>query len=317
MELSFTLEHTNLLIILIALVIIFYLLSKKFSKKRALRFGNFETLQKVAGKKLLSYSIVPVTIRILALIFIILGLSNPILTVSVPSSDTDYVFAIDTSSSMLTPDVLPNRLEATRFAVLDFVNYYNTGYLGIVTFSGEAHIKTELTRDKEKLIEIIKNIDIDKSAGTAIGEALVTSSIVLSESKNNRTILLITDGRNNRGIEVNKTYSFLKEKKIKVISIGLGNKTNETIQIPKELEGLNATAAEFPYLDEAALKEISNEIGGTYYKVAELSEFKNAIKTSIHQELLTMDLQFYLLILACIILLLEWGLELTKYRVIP
>ena len=317
MELSFTLEHTNLLIILISAVIILYLLSKKFSKNRAIRFGNFEILKKVAGRNLLSYSIVPIAIRVLALILIILGLSNPTLTISSPSSNVDYVLAIDTSSSMLTPDIKPNRLEATRFAMLDFIENYATSYIGIVTFSGEAHIKSTLTKDKEKLIETVKNISIDKTAGTAIGEALITASSILSESSNNRTIILITDGRSNRGMDVNKTFSLLKEKKIKVISIGLGEITNETISIPKDLAELNATVAEYPYLDEKTLIELANQTNGAYYKISEIDEFKNAIKKVIYEEEMAINIQFYLLISACIILLLEWALELTKYRVIP
>ena len=317
MDISFSLEHTNLLIILIGMVIILYLLSKKFSKKRALRFGNFETLQKVAGKKLLSYSIIPIMIRILALILIILSLSNPIITIITPSSDIDYVLAIDTSSSMLTPDITPNRLEATRITALDFVKENYASNIGIITFSGEAHIKTKLTKDTAKLTEVIKELDIDNTGGTAIGEALITSSSLLSETKNNKTIILITDGRNNKGININKTYSSLKEKKIKIITIGLGNKINESIQIPKELEGLNATVANFPSINENALMELANKTEGKYYKITSLAEFKNAMKGSTHQKNLIINIQFYLLVLACITLLFEWSLELTKYRVIP
>ena len=218
---------------------------------------------------------------------------------------------------MLTPDIKPNRLEATRLAVLDFIENYVTSYAGIVTFSGEAHIKSTLTKDKEKLIKILKNISISKEAGTAMGEALVTASSILSESSNNKTIILITDGRSNRGIEVNKTFSLLKEKKIKVISIGLGKRTNETITIPEELAELNATVAEFPSLDDETLMDLANQTNGAYYKISEIDEFRNAIKKAIYEEKMTINIRFYLLILACLILLLEWGLELTKYRVIP
>ncbi len=317
MEISFTLEHTNILIILIGMVIILYLLSKKFSKKRALRFGNFETLQKVAGKKLLSYSIIPIIIRIFALILIILSLSNPIITITTPSSDIDYVLAIDTSSSMLTPDITPNRLEATRITALDFVKENYASNIGIITFSGEAHIETKLTKDTAKLTEIIKELNIDNTGGTAIGEAIITSLSLLSETENNRTIILITDGRNNKGLEINKTYPSIEEKKIKIISIGLGNKINESIQMPKELEGLNATVAKFPSINEEALMELANKTEGTYYKITSLAEFKDAMKKSTHQKDLIISIQFYLLILACITLLFGWSLELTKYRVIP
>ncbi|MBN2094437.1 MAG: VWA domain-containing protein [Candidatus Aenigmarchaeota archaeon] len=317
MEISFTLEHSDLLIALVSIVIALYFLSRKLSKRRAIKFGNFETLRKVAGKNFLSYSIIPLFLRILAILLIILALSAPKMIVSLPSSDTDYIITIDTSSSMLTPDIKPNRLEATRFAVLEFVKENGMGSFGVVTFSGETHIQTGLTKDSEKLNEVILSLQADDSAGTSIGEALIVSSVLLANSTNNKTILLITDGRNNRGLEVNKTYDTLLEKQIRVVSIGIGKDINETAEVPEELKDLNATAAKFPSIDEHELREVANISGGSYFRVSQTSELKEAIDKAVHQENQVISVQFYLLFLACIILLIGWGLEITKYRVIP
>ncbi|MGC9310098.1 MAG: vWA domain-containing protein [Candidatus Aenigmatarchaeota archaeon] len=317
MELSFTLQHTNLLIALVSLVIIFYLLSKKFSKRRAIRFGNFETLKKVAGKNLLTYSIIPIALRILALALIILAISDPTVTALSPSSNTDYVLAIDTSSSMLTPDIPPNRLDATKSTVLEFVKENGVSNFGVVTFSGEAKIHSELVNDRQAIMETVRQIGIEESAGTAIGEAVVVSSVLLSDSKKDKAIILITDGRTNRGIDINKTYDTLKEKNIRVFSLGLGKTYNETIEVPEGLEGLNATHSEFPSVDEKELMIIANVSSGEYFRVENVRDLNSAIKKAIFLESQVVDLQMYLLLLACGVLLLGWALEMTKYRVIP
>ncbi len=317
MEVYFALKHTSLMLALVGLVIIFYLLSRFFSKRRAIKFGNFETLKKVAGKNFLSYSLIPITLRILAIVLIILSISEPKIVAVSPSAHTDYILAIDTSSSMLTPDISPSRLEATRKTILEFIGENGVGRFGVVTFSGEAKIASPLTNDLANITQTIREINVDDTAGTSIGEALIVSSILLADSKNNKTIILITDGRNNRGIDINKTYESLREKNIAIYSIGIGKELNETLSVPEGLEGLNATASQFPSVDEKELLDVSNITGGKYFRVSEMQELKDAVKGSFNLEKQTFDLQFYLLMAACGMLLLGWGLEITKYRVIP
>jgi len=317
MEVSFTLQHTNLLIVLCSLVVIFYLLSKRFSKRRTIIFGNFKTLQKVSGKKLLSFSVIPVLIRMTALILIILSISDPIVVLISQASNTDYVLAIDTSSSMLTSDIKPSRLEATKMAVTEFIRENRVSSFGVVTFSGEAKIMSGLTKESENLTGTIEGIGVDDSAGTAIGEAIIVATTLFADSKGNKTLILITDGRNNRGLDINKTYNSLSEKDIQVICIGLGKYINETVEIPEELKKYNATIAEFPYVYEAELRGLSNATKGSYYPVSQMDELQSAIKKSVRMETQRLDLQFYLLVAACIVLLIGWGLEMTRYRVIP
>jgi Ca-activated chloride channel family protein len=317
MEISFTLQHTNLMLILCSLVIIFYALSRKFSKKRAITFGNFETLQRVTGKKMFSYSLIPILLRLIALILIVISISDPIMSISEQASNTDYVLAIDTSSSMLTPDIPPNRLEATKSVILNFIKENSVSSFGVVTFSGEARIRSGLTKDKENLSATMENISVDDSAGTAIGEAMIISSTLFIDSKNNKTIILVTDGRNNMGLDVNNTYYSLSEKNINVVCIGLGKTINEISDIPEELKGLNATQAQFPSVDEGELMGLSNATHGSYYHVSEMEDLQNAVRNSIHMEIHKVDLQLYFLLAACAILLIGWALEITKYRVIP
>jgi hypothetical protein len=49
----------------------------------------------------------------------------------------DIIFAVDTSRSMTTPDVKPNRLARAKLAIDDFVNRLNGDAVGLVAFAGK------------------------------------------------------------------------------------------------------------------------------------------------------------------------------------
>lgn len=320
MNLTFSYQYSNLLIILIGIVLLFYLFSRRLSKKRVITFGNFEVLEKVTGRKILTPSIIPLILRILALFLIIISISNPKLTYMSSSSDTDYVLAIDTSSSMLTPDLTPNRLEVAKDISSEFIKSLENTKIGIVTFAGKAYTKTGLTDDTTKLELIIDDINVETPAGTAIGDAIITSTSLLAgqEDNKNKTIILITDGRNNVGVPLNQTIETLKSNHIKVYTIGIGgNISKMNITIPSEMKEKNATVAEFPNLDENTLKYIANQTGGQYFRVTDVQSFRDALKSTIKQKRVTIQPTFYLLLSACIVLLIEWSLEVTKYRILP
>ena len=320
MNLTFSYQYSNLLIILIGIVLLFYLFSRRLSKKRVITFGNFEVLEKVTGRKILTPSIIPLILRILALFLIIISISNPKLTYMSSSSDTDYVLAIDTSSSMLTPDLTPNRLEVAKDISSEFIKSLENTKIGIVTFAGKAYTKTGLTDDTTKLELIIDDINVETPAGTAIGDAIITSTSLLAgqEDNKNKTIILITDGRNNVGVPLNQTIETLKSNHIKVYTIGIGgNISKMNITMPSEMKEKNATVAEFPNLDENTLKYIANQTGGQYFRVTDVQSFRDALKSTIKQKRVTIQPTFYLLLSACIVLLIEWSLEVTKYRILP
>ena len=316
MEVVFSYHYSNILIFLIGMVIIIYLLSRYSAKKRAIRFGNFEILERVAGRRILSFSMIPTLLRILALSLVIIAISDPVLIYSKPSLNSDYVIALDTSSSMLTPDFKPNRLEAAKEAALDFIAELKPERVGIVTFSGKAYVKSELSSDHLQLEKIIKAISIEPPAGTAIGDALISAASLMQNSPRNRTIILITDGRNNVGIPLNQTLETLKKNGIRVFAIGIGSKEALNYTIPQAQE-LNATVAEFPLLDEESLKFIANQTKGMYFRAENRSVLTDAFRASLSYEEVRMGLSLYLLLAACLVLLVEWGLEITKYRIIP
>jgi len=316
MRLIFTYEYLNLLLILIGLVVIVFLLSKKFSKKRTMIFGNYEILEKTMGRKIFSVSIVPLILRIIVFTLIIIAISDPRLVYGQYVANTDFVMALDTSSSMLTPDFTPNRLEAAKDVYLEWLDNIEKTNIGIVTFAGQAYVKTSLTDDPNELKKTMKRVKLEQPAGTAIGDALITSTSLLHSSERNRTIILTTDGISNMGIGVNESLKTLKENGINVIVIGIGTK-QENVTVYDNETDTNTTYAKFPDLDEDALKMIARETSGMYFVVSNKTALSEALKAGIKYKEAVISPTFYLLLLVCFVLLIEWGLEITKYRPLP
>lgn len=316
MKLVFSYEYINLLLILIGIVIVLFILAKRYARKRTMIFGNYETLERTMGRKVFSVSIIPLILRIIAIALIIVTISDPRLIYGQYVSNTDFVIAIDTSSSMLTPDFEPNRLEAAKSVFLEWIDNIEKTKIGIVTFSGKAYVKTKLIDNQNELKKIMKSIDLEEPAGTAIGDALVTSAALLHSSKKNRSIILTTDGINNMGISINESLKTLKENNIRVIVLGIGTKM-ENVTVYNNETNSNVTYAKFAEIDEEALQLIANETGGMYFIISDKEAFRDALHSSIKYKEAVISPEFYLLLLVCFVLLIEWGIEITKYRPLP
>ncbi len=316
MKLVFSNEYINLLVILVGMIVILDITSRKAAAKRALRFGNFTTLEKVIGRKLIQPDIIPMILRILAVTLMIIGLSDPKLIYEQDVSEAEYVIALDTSSSMTAPDFYPNRIEAAKQVVSSFIEDVHAN-IGLITFSGEAHVKSSVTSDKEKLLHIVENITIEPPAGTAIGDALIGATTLFTGRNTTRIIILITDGQNNAGTPINETLPAIKRNNITVYTIGMGSNVTINVTLPSSLYGKNATYAIPPTLDEVTLITIANETGGEYNRAENTTSLQEIFKSTIQRKTTTLEPTFYIMMGAVLLLILEWGLEVTKYKIIP
>lgn len=315
-EIIFTEQYANVFFLINGLAILFYLAAKKQNRQRAIKFGNYETLQKVSGRDFLKSSNVILLIRILALTSLIIGISSPVLVNQVPSSESDYVIAIDSSSSMLASDLKPTRFEAAKKISSDFVTKLSDETkIGIISFSGEVKNELRPSQSKKNVSSTIKNIEIGNRAGTAIGDALSASTSMLIGNNKSRSIVLITDGRNNVGSSVNESIKFAKRQNVTVNSIGIGSQRNDTDNYDL-IQGQNASKADFPNLDQQSLFKMANETGGQSITVTDTTQLRKAlieVKSVKREE----DISQHFIFLAVFFLMLEWILGTTRYSVIP
>lgn len=318
MELIYSYKYLDLYIILLGAVLIIYFLSKRSARQRMMRFGNFEVLEKVYNPPRFQItSLIPLFLRITAITLVILAASDIRVMEEGYVTNTDFVLTIDTSSSMLTPDFEPNRLAVAKQSSIDWINKLRETRIGVVTFAGRPYTRIEPTTDLTAVKSVIENIGLDQPAGTAIGDALITSSSLLHSSDRNKTIILITDGRNNIGVNMTEGLRSLKRENIKIIVLGIGGSDNNQINIPPELSGFNVTAPEAPDLDEETLKYLANETGGKYFRITDPNSFKKAFESGVEVQKMPKDVREYILLAAVGILILEWGFEITRFRPLP
>jgi Ca-activated chloride channel family protein len=86
----------------------------------------------------------------------------------------DIIFAVDTSRSMLTPDVKPDRLVRAKLAIDDFVGRLDGDAVGLVAFAGSAFLQCPLTLDYGAFHESLAALDthVIPRGGTDISSAI-------------------------------------------------------------------------------------------------------------------------------------------------
>ncbi|HIC52014.1 MAG TPA: VWA domain-containing protein, partial [Candidatus Marinimicrobia bacterium] len=74
----------------------------------------------------------------------------------------DIIIALDISSSMLANDISPNRFEASKNTISNFLTGDINARIGLLAFAGESFIECPITYNHYVLRRIIENIDIAK-----------------------------------------------------------------------------------------------------------------------------------------------------------
>jgi len=187
----------------------------------------------------------------------------------------DILVAIDTSRSMLTQDVQPNRLERTKWAVKDLLKRLEGDRIGLIAFSGEAFLVCPLTVDTQGFLLSLEDLDTETipRGGTdleaAVREAIREYDEVPSKYK---AVILLTDGENWEGDPLAAARK-ARDKGIRIYCIGIGTQEGELIRIPGasgKTEFLKDENGNFvkSRLDEKLLQEIALAAGGVYVRAS-------------------------------------------------
>jgi len=293
------------------ILVLVHFWSLKYTKRRALKFANFEAIEKIVGRKIISKNLTLLFIRFAILMLLILSAAGTIWWYTGYGSNFNYAILIDVSNSMRANDIEPTRLEAAKEAALEFVdNLPGQAKIGVATFTGTTFIKQRLTEKMDKVKDAIKSVDVESIGGTSIGDAMVTTSNIIFEEEGGNIIILLTDGQNNVGIDPITAIDYLNEGSVMVYTIGIGTKEGGEF-----VEGMDILSK----LDEPTLVQIADETGGKYFKVSNLNEMKIAFRNVVNfrKKRISKNLTIPFMLIALIGLLIEWGLMNSKYRSLP
>jgi len=124
------------------------------------------------------------------------------------SEPKNIVIVLDISRSMLAEDIIPNRIESAKNTIHTFLTERKNDVIAFIAFAGKPFLISPFSDDYTGLAEIVKNMtpyfirqENPGLSGTAIGDALLLANMTLSGRTGEKSIIFITDGRTNIGID--------------------------------------------------------------------------------------------------------------------
>lgn len=224
--------------------------------------------------------------RVVRFGFLMLGLAFAIVSLAQPRwgyvyedvkrKGLDLLFAIDTSRSMLSNDVQPNRLERVKLAAQDLVNQLQGDRVGLIAFAGRAFLQAPLTIDYDAAIESINDLDTKTipEGGTNISEAINLATNTFGKSAaGNRALIIFTDGEELSG-DAAKVAKTAADAGMKIFTVGVGTPQGSLIPIPAD-DGNTAFVKDSAgqvvksKLDEKRLQQIAEAAGGFYLNLGD------------------------------------------------
>lgn len=185
----------------------------------------------------------------------------------------DIMLVLDISTSMLEPDFSYmgkriTRLDAVKNVVSEFADKRVDDRIGLILFGTRAYLQSPLTFDKAS----VKNILWSMQAGmagdsTSIGDALALAlkNLRLTDDKQEKVIILLTDGESNDGsISLNQAIKMAADEGIKTYTIGVGT-TNELFRM---------LSLSTPGVDEQALNALADITNGQYFRAESTSDLQ-------------------------------------------
>jgi len=184
----------------------------------------------------------------------------------------DVIVAIDTSRSMLSTDVKPNRLARAKLAVQDLLGRLRGDRIGLVAFAGTAFVQCPLTLDRGAFAQSLEAVDVGliPRGGTSL-TAAIDAGLEAFEGRQgkNQALVLITDGEKTEGGDPKDAVGRAKERGVRVYTVGIGTAEGELIPAAgggfvKDRSGQVVKSR----LDEATLQEVATDTGGVYLHAA-------------------------------------------------
>jgi len=279
----------------------------------------------------------PSILHLILFICVVLIIARPQLKNHNDNNDIegiDIMLSVDISTSMLTQDFKPNRVQALKAIAKEFISKRPNDNIGLTIFAGEAFTQCPLTTNHDVLISLYDAIDDEMALsttmrqgliedGTALGDGIMNSLLRLRESKTkSKVIILLTDGVNNCGNVSPLTAAMVAKKyNVRIYTIGIGR--NGYAPFPT---GNGSTTMLPVEIDENTMKQISEETGGKYFRAQEnqeLSQIYNEIdqleRTKLSSSLINKHKEIYepFAVVAFIALFLELLLNTLIIRRIP
>jgi len=283
----------------------------------SLRMARTRTLSRLgrgAAGRLAGF---PDALRIAAGVLLAVALARPQsarLLDSVEHEGIDIAMVLDMSESMEIQDLTPNRLEAAKLVLDDFIQRRRKDRIALVAFGATASTVSPLTLDHDVLRALVRRMRLRVIDGTrtAIGAGLGVALNRLDESEaESRVIVLLTDGVHNAGgVDPDTVAQEAAKRDVRIYTV---------------LVGQHEAGGGAGGVDPAQLERIAGVTGGYAYTAVDrdalTSSFQDLLdkleRSAIESSSVRSELFQWLLFPALLFLLLDLVLRNTRLRRFP
>jgi Ca-activated chloride channel family protein len=261
-------------LLLIPFLIALFMRAERRGYRRLQEFVSARLLPQLAGTVNRPRRVIKFALLLLGLSLVVVSLAQPrwgYTFQDVKRKGLDLLVAVDTSRSMLSNDVQPNRLERVKLAVQDLINELQGDRVGLIAFAGRAFLQAPLTIDYDAVVEAINDLDTKTipEGGTNISSAIVLAMQSFGKSATgNRALIIFTDGEDLSGDAV-KMAKEAADAGVRIFTVGVGTPQGSLIPITGE-DGQTAFVKDSAgqvvksKLDDKRLGEIAQATGGFY-----------------------------------------------------
>lgn len=277
----------------------------------------------------------PFLLRCLTFVMLVLVLCRPQTSNSWSDKNVegiDIMLCVDVSTSMLSEDLKPNRLEAAKQVASEFIAGRPNDNIGLTIFAGESFTQCPMTTDHAVLLNLFEGLGCDMvqrgwiSDGTAIGMGLANAIARLKDSKaKSKVVILLTDGSNNAGdISPQTAAEIARSFCVRVYTIGVG--TNGSAPYPFNVGGRIVYQNIPVEIDTKILASIATTTNGEFYRATNNNKLREVYHEIDQLEKTKMNVKTYskryeaygiFALIAALSLLIEIILRETLLKKIP
>ena len=213
------------------------------------------------------------TLALLGLACVIVALTRPQTGYDIIRNNQrglDLMIAVDTSRSMLSNDVQPDRLSRAKLAAQDLIESLDGDRAGLIAFAGTSFVEAPLTVDYSAVENSLTALDTDTipRGGTNIAAAIREAADAFGTGEStHRALVLFTDGEELEDDAVKAAKEI--NGKFRIFTVGVGSREGSLIPLTQANGGtefLKDDQGQYvkSHLAEETLKEIANATGGFY-----------------------------------------------------
>ena len=301
-------------LLVVPLIVGVYWLLLRRRRRQAVRYSSVALLRSVLPRRKRWQRHLPIALVLASLVALGLAAGRPHVERNVPYARTSIILALDVSGSMCSTDVEPNRLAVAQEASREFVEDQPDDIrMGLVVFSGFAELAVPPTTEREELMATIDSVTTGR--GTAIGSAMLKGLDAIAEVNPAvqpvgdvyaledapvadrppaggaapsddyvpDIIVLLTDGRNTRGIEPLDAVPHAVERRVRVYTIGFGTTQPADLSCTREQLGGQVFGGGFAgfggfggarIADTPTLVAVAKQTGGTYHAAEDADQLR-------------------------------------------